>query len=247
MTWQGDPSMGAEPTPPPPPAPPPAAPPPAGAWAPPETAPASAPENGGLKFGGVLPRLLAWWLDGLLLGIALVVVAAVMGAIMGSVQGATLVSTVVYVGLTFLYFVGMWTGGGQATLGMRLFNLRVGNATDGRELTMSQATVRWFAMGMWVSAAALLPPPLGTLLSMAGSLWYLVLLISTVASPIRQGIHDRAAGSAMVAPIGREGPIVPCAVLFVLLLVVLPIVAIVGLLALGTQISDILVDAGTSY
>ena len=204
-------------------------------------------DNGGLKFGGVLPRLLAWWLDGFLLGIVLVVVAGVMGAIMGSVQGATLVSTVVYVGLTFLYFVGMWTGGGQATLGMRLFNLRVGNATDGRELTMSQATVRWFAMGMWASAAAVLPPPLSTLVSMAGSLWYLVLLISTVASPVRQGIHDRVSGSAMVAPIGREGPVVPCAVLFVLLLVVLPIVAIIALVAIGTQLSDMLIQGVPSY
>lgn len=272
MTWQGDPASGsgsATPddetrvdwvapvgdAPPPPPAPPPSAPTPApppptagGPTPVPATPWAPAPDNGGLKFGGVLPRLLAWWLDGFLLGIVLAVVAGVLGAVMGSVEGATLVSIVVYVGLTYIYFVGMWTGSGQATLGMRLFNLRVGNATDGRELTMSQATVRWFAMGMWISAVAVLPPPVSTLVSMGGTLWYLVLLISTVASPVRQGIHDRIAGSAMTAPIGREGPIVPCAVLFVVLFVVLMVVAVVGLIALGAALSQMItVDPGPSY
>ena len=140
----------------------------------------------------------------------------------------------------------MWTGSDQATLGMRLFNLRVGNAADGRPLTMAQAAVRWLALGLWINGASILPSPLPGIIGLFGLLWYLALLISTVTSPTRQGIHDRAAGSGMVQPVGREGPVMPCLVLFVLVLVVLPIVAIVGLIFIGGQVSQILQDVGTS-
>ncbi len=165
-----------------------------------------------LKFGGVLPRFLAWTLDGLLLSIALGVISGILGAVMGSGDTAFLVATVVYIGMTFLYFVGLWTGGSQATFGMRLFHLRVGNAADGRTLTMSQAAMRWFALGFWINALALLPAPAGSLLSFVGLFWYLGLLISTAASATRQGFHDRLARSAMVAPVGNEGPVMPCVV-----------------------------------
>lgn len=232
-----------------PPAPPTSYPPATAAWAAPR--PAAAPVTPGqgatgLRYGGVLARWLAWVLDGFVLSILLLLVSGVMGAVMGDLYGAVLVSTVVYVGATFLYFVGMWTGGGQATLGMRLFNLRVGNAVDGQPLTMTQAVVRWLVLGLWVNFATVLPAPASTLVSLAGTLWFLVLLISTVASPTRQGIHDRVAGSSMVQPIGREGPVMPCLVTFVLLLVVLPIVAIVALIFLGGAVSEILNEVGTS-
>jgi uncharacterized RDD family membrane protein YckC len=235
-----------------PPAPPPAFdgpsyPPPAAGWAPPASSVAGAgPGSGGLKYGGVLARWLAWVLDGFVLSILLLVVSAFMGGLMRDTYGAVLVSTVVYVGATFLYFVGMWTAARQATLGMRVFNLRVGNAADGQPLTMTQAVIRWLALGLWVNFAAVLPAPASTSVSVLGLLWYLVLLVSTVASPTRQGIHDRVAGSSIVQPIGREGPVMPCLLVMVLLVVVLPIVAIVTLIFLGGAVEEILREVGTS-
>ena len=86
----------------------------------------------------------------------------------------------VYVGATFLYFVGMWTGGGQATLGMRVFNLRVGNAVDGQPLTMS-AGHRALAGARAVDQLRGGPPRTDEHAGLAcsGLLWFLVLLIST--------------------------------------------------------------------
>jgi uncharacterized RDD family membrane protein YckC len=276
VTWQGDggtgpsgdapddetqaawPATGASPTEPPatPPGPPPAPPaapppqaaypPPLAAWAPLAPTMGQGPGSAGLRYGGVPARWLAWVLDGLILSIFLVFVSGFMGALMRDSYGAVLVSTVAYVGATFLYFVGMWTGGGQATLGMRLFNLRVGSPADGSALTMTQAVLRWIALGLWVNFAAVLPAPASTLVSLLGVLWYLALLVSTLASPTRQGIHDRIAGSAMTQPIGREGPVVPCLFMFVLFVVVLPIFAIVALIFLGGAVSDILIKAGAS-
>ena len=245
--------------PPPPPATPPptdpqtgygqpgAVPPPGGVWAPP---PGGAPVYGvpgapAIRFAGALPRVLAWILDGLLVGIAAGLIAGIVGAMMGDPQLAAFVTTVVYMGLELLYFVGFWTSSGRSTPGMRLFNLQVGNAGDGRTLSMNQAVIRWVALGLPLQALSLLPPPASSLGAIA-ALWYLILLVSTLLSPTRQGLHDRAAGSAIVQPVGRDGPIVPCLVAAVLLIVILPLFSIVALIFLGGQVSTILSSVGTS-
>ena len=59
-------------------------------------------------------------------------------------------------------------------------------------------------------------------------------------------LHDRFAGSAIVQPIGRDGPVVPCLILLVLLVVVLPFIFVLGLIAMGTQLTEILSEVGTS-
>ena len=156
---------------------------------------------------------------------------------------ATLISAVVYIGLEFLYFVGLWTSGDRATLGMRVMKLQIGNAFDGRTLTMSQAVTRWFALGLPFQAAGFVPQ-LAAIAGLAG-LWTLVLLISTAVSPTRQGIHDRIANSAIVQPIGASTPAVACLLLLILLLVV-PLIAIVALVFLGGQVSTILSAVGES-
>jgi uncharacterized RDD family membrane protein YckC len=222
-------------------------PPPGGAWSSqPQQAAAAGSGAGGLKFGGVLARWLAYVLDGFILGILLVVVNVVLAVVMAGSTGFSAVSSVIYLGASFLYFVGLWTGSRQATFGMRLFNLRLGNAIDGRPLTMTQAAIRWVVLGSWISGANILPAGVSAIIGLFGLLWFLVLLVSTATSPTRQGIHDRVAGSSMVQPIGREGPVMPCLVLVVLLVVVLPIVSVVALLFIGGQVSQIMRDVGTS-
>lgn len=199
----------------------------------------------GLRFGRTLDRFLAWWLDNIIVGIAAGLIAGVVGAASTSNAGVVAVlTTVVYMGLEFLYFFGFWTSSSRATLGMRLFHLQVGNAFDGRILDMGQAIRRWIGLGLPLQALYLLP---GAAAAIGGlvSLWYLVLLVSTAISPTRQGLHDRFAGSAMVQPAGASTPAFACVVLLVLLLV-LPVILIVGLILMGTQLSTLLSDVGTS-
>ena len=45
------------------------------------------------------------------------------------------------------------------------------------------------------------------------TLGWIVLLVTTAASPTKQGLHDRIANSAIVQPIGREGPVTACLIL----------------------------------
>ena len=221
-------------------------PPPGGTWAPPV---AAGPGPAGLKFGGVLPRLLAYWLDGFLTTIIAVVLGMVIGVAIGATGGsageAGIIGGVLAFGIQLLYFVGFWTGGSRATPGMRLFNLQLGRAADGVPLTVGQAVLRWVALGAPLGALSLLPglAGIGGLLAVV---WSLVLLLTTLGSDSRQGLHDKIAGSTMVAPVGREGPVMPCLVLVVILFVVLPIFSIVALIFLGGAVSNILTNVGTS-
>jgi uncharacterized RDD family membrane protein YckC len=243
----------------PPPMQPPVPPPPGGpgympvpdasvAWGAPSAAPTGleVPGAPGLRFGGVLIRVLAYWLDAILVAL----VGGLLGGAVGIAAGedssaASLIMAVIYFGVEFLYFVGLWTSGGRATLGMRLMKLQIGNAFDGRTLTMSQAVRRWLALGLPFQALSLLPGAASALGGLA-SLWALVLLISTAISPTRQGLHDRFANSAIVQPIGASTPALACLLLLVLLLVVVPLIAIVALILLGGQVSTILSTVGTS-
>ena len=95
---------------------------------------------------------------------------------------------------------------------------------------MGQAVVRWVALGSWIQVLALLPG-FGGLLGLVSLVWAVVLLVTTVSSPTKQGLHDRFAGSAIVQPIGRDGPVIPCLILLVLLVVVLPFIFVLGLIA----------------
>jgi uncharacterized RDD family membrane protein YckC len=218
------------------------------AWAPPSTAYAptglEVPGVPGLRFGSTLHRVLAYWIDGILVAIAATIVAGIAAsAASGSTAIATLVSAVVYLGIEFLYFVGLWTSTSRATLGMRFMKLQIGNAFDGKTLTMTQAVTRWFALGLPFQAAGFVPQ-LAAIAGLAG-LWTLVLLVSTAVSPTRQGVHDRIANSAIVQPIGASTPAAAC-LLLVLLLLVLPLIAIVALIFLGNQVSEILSAVGDS-
>ena len=217
---------------------------PGGVWGPPANA-GYGVAPGAIHYAGALPRVLAYWLDEILIGIIAGLFGGIVGAAAGNSGAAALIGAIIALGVSLLYFMAFWTSSGRATPGMRLFNLQIGAAGDGRTLSLGQAAIRWAALGSWLQALALLPG-LGGLLGMLGLVWALVLLVTTVASPTRQGLHDRFAGSAIVQPIGREGPVFACLILLVLLFVVLPLIAFVGLLAVGSQITTILSEVGTS-
>jgi uncharacterized RDD family membrane protein YckC len=234
--------------PPPPPGPPPAVPPPIQPWAPPPTSGYALPGTPGLEYGSVLGRFVAYMLDNILAAIVTVIAAAGL-ALLFSIAGtgprvATLVGGITGLGVSLLYFVSFWTGSARATPGMRLMKLQVGRLADGATLTVTQGIVRWLLLGGLFELLYLVPDLQG-LSGLLGMAWALALLVSTIASPTRQGLHDRAVGSAMMQPAGATTPAVPCLVA-ILVLVILPFVALIALILLGTQVSSILSAVGQS-
>ncbi|SRR6266851_5400994 len=129
---------------PPPPPPPPggmAPPPPPGGYMPQPMVMATA-----ANYGGFWIRVVAYIIDGVIIG----VVAGIIDAILhinltdpqspgyGAGGGVNLV-------LSFAYFVGMWTYQG-ASLGQRIFGMRVVDANTGQRIPLGKAALRWVGL-----------------------------------------------------------------------------------------------------
>jgi uncharacterized RDD family membrane protein YckC len=211
-------------------------------WAPPPMS-REIPGAPGLAIADTATRLVAYIVDILILGVATLIVGALLGQAqtrLGSL-GATWFSLTTsnalgWVLLTMLdaaYFIVSWTGGRRATVGQRLFHLQVGNEVDGSPLSGGQAVRRWIVLGGVAAVLGLIRPVQG-----AGSafeaLWLLILLISTAISPTKQGLHDRFANSAVVAPsgVGRSG-------LATALLLVLGVIAILAFVFVAIGLSGL--------
>lgn len=225
-------------------------------WAAPPS-PAEVPGVPGLVFAGVGSRIVALFIDSILLSIPLLVLTSILAppvmteTVDGALDFETLyavdpVSTIVYAGLSLVYFVGLWTSGGRATFGMRVMKLQVGSAFEGRTLSLGQAVTRWALLGQPLALVTIVPP-LAALAGLLSFVWALVLLISTATSPTKQGIHDRVARSAVVQPAGaRTSGLATACLVIVVVLMALAIISIVALIYLGGQISNILSEVGNS-
>ena len=181
------------------------------------------------------------------------VVAAILGLTTAAVTDGTSVTpfggptgTVVYVLLDLAYFVGFWTGGRRATIGQRLFNIQVGNAFDGRPLTLEQAIRRWLGLGTVIGLLGIVPS-LVSASSFGMLIWAIILLITTATSPTKQGLHDRFANTALVRPAGQgtSGVATACLVI-VVVIALLAVVSIIALIFLAGQVSTILSTVGES-
>ncbi len=131
---------------------PPPPPPPPGGMAPPPPPMGYMPAQGyapTARYGGFWIRVVAYIIDGVIIG----VVAGIIDAILhinltdpqnpgyGAGSGVNLV-------LSFAYFVGMWSYWG-ATLGQRIFKLKVVDANTGQPIAIGKAAVRW--IGLFIS------------------------------------------------------------------------------------------------
>ncbi len=211
-------------SPPPPPSPP------SSTWAPPLVGPASR-----VEYGNVLARVLSYWLDSFVVNIVAVLSTIVVSLVFGrgGLGLVSLVSGVVGVGIHLLYFVGFWTGHARATPAMRLMKLEIGAAADGSTLTVQAGITRWVVFGGLFQALAVVPGLLRVVL-VVSPIWALALLVSTMASPLRQGLHDRFAGSAIVQPARASTSAMACLVLVILgLAAAVTVVATVQLLRRG--------------
>lgn len=210
-----------------------------------------------MSFADTTSRFVAYIIDSILVSIVGWIIAAVLrlgqttvvqsGNTTGayfSVAGAAFAVPWVLVG--FMYFVFFWTGGRRATPGQRIFKLQVGNAFDGKALTVTQATKRWLALGTFLSLFAVLPT-IYPFASLVEFVWIIALIVTTVRSPTKQGLHDRFANTAVVRPATESSSNLAATCLVITLVVVGVFFALViALIFLGSQMSDILRRAGES-
>ena len=222
------------------------------AWAPPPppSVGREVPGAPGFVFASTPRRFVAWVLDSLIIGIASAVIAGIASSVFAiEVDRASAafyaVFSVIYVGLSLLYFVLWWRSTRRATPGMRALQLQVGTAFDGRPLDMGPAVLRWALLGYPLSLSYLVPATVSAA-SLIEFLWVIGLLISTIASGTKQGFHDQAARSAVVQPANAGSSVlVTSCLVIVIALVALWIVAI-GALFLGGQMEEVLREIGES-
>lgn len=251
----------------PPPAasvPPPMAPEPPVAWA---AAPAAAPGipvpgAAGIYFASIWARFAAFIVDSLIIALIELVFGLIVGAALGNTDGTTVspfgpvprqnpavlvITALLDVAVSFLYFTTQWRGSHRATFGMRACSVQIGNAFDGVALTSRQAVLRWAALGY----------PLGLLSALASTagigglllvLLDIALFLTTLGSTTRQGWHDQLANSAVIRRPGSSGSNSGAIAIVIVVVVIggIGLLAFVSLILLGSQISDILSQVGSS-
>ncbi|HEY3193972.1 MAG TPA: RDD family protein [Candidatus Dormibacteraeota bacterium] len=100
-------------------------------------------------YGGFWIRVVAYIIDGIILGIVGGVIYALLGVNLSDpnsfqstryqgAQGANLV-------ISFVYFAGLWTVMG-ASLGQRIFGMRVVDANTGQPIGFGKAALRWLGL-----------------------------------------------------------------------------------------------------
>lgn len=185
--------------------------PPASGWAAPPPPVQAGPT--GFVYADVPNRAIAYIIDAIILGILNVIVFAVLGGIglniltidLSATGGisynyfASLVLAVASLVLSGAYFLYTWTAM-RGTVGMKALGMQVGNAGDGKTLSMEQAVRRWIALGApFGLAQAFNPlPGIGILLGLAAFGWFIFLLWTTYSSPTKQGFHDKFANTMVV-------------------------------------------------
>ncbi len=189
----------------------PPAPPPSTGWAAPPPPPVQT-GPAGFVYADVPNRAIAYIIDAILVAIIAGVIGAVLGGVglsTGTFTPGTLNFEVNYVGLivsgivgaaiSAAYFVYTWTNM-RGTLGMKALGMQIGNAGDGKTLTMDQATRRWLviaAPGILAQVFFVLPA-LGSLIGLIAFGWFIYLLWTTYSSPTKQGFHDKFANTMVV-------------------------------------------------
>ena len=181
-----------------------------GSWATPSQPVQAGPA--GFVYADVPNRAIAYIIDAIIVGVVVVIIGGILGGVglaTGSFAPGTLDFQINYVGLIISaavgaaisagYFIYTWTSM-RGTLGMKVLGMQIGNAGDGKTLTMDQAVRRWLVMaapGILAQVFFILPA-IGSLLGLAAFGWFIYLIYSTAQSPTKQGWHDVFANTMVV-------------------------------------------------
>jgi len=138
------------------------------------------------RLASIGQRALAQLIDSVIIGIPLFFVStAISGDLTDADSGQLLLVTVLWLGVSLFYNTAMIAIYG-ATIGKRVMKLMVVNRVDGSAVTWTYAAVR-----------PLIPTVAG-LVPVIGLAANLVVYLRAVFHPIRQGLHDAAAGTIVV-------------------------------------------------
>ena len=138
------------------------------------------------RLASIGQRALAQLIDSVIIGIPLFLVStAISGDLTDADSGQLLLVTVLWLGVSLFYNTAMIAIYG-ATIGKRVMKLMVVNRVDGSAVSWTYAAVR-----------ALIPTVAG-LVPVIGLAANLVVYLRAVFHPIRQGLHDAAAGTIVV-------------------------------------------------
>ena len=180
--------------------------PPTSGWAAPPPPVQAGPA--GFVYADVPNRAIAYIIDVIIVGIVVSILTAITGTGV-TFNVATGAFDVNFVGLIIAaiigavinagYFIYTWTNM-RGTLGMKALGMQIGNAGDGKTLTMDQATRRWLALAApgFVAQVLWVVPAIGALIVLLAFGWFLYLLWTTYSSPTKQGFHDRFANTMVV-------------------------------------------------
>lgn len=215
------------------------------------TAPAGTEVVPGLGYASTVSRIVAFVVDTFLISLLASVVAGIVPGTSSTTTtfGSGVVNSPTFNLVTALvgaaYFIGFWSGGRRATLGQMLFKIQVGNAADGRSLTTEQAVKRWLGLGLFLPIIGVVPG-FASLAGLTEFVWAIVLWITTASSPTKQGLHDRYAETAVVRPVGASNALVWTCLVLVILIPILLVLAFFSLVIVGSQVSTVLSEVGTS-
>jgi len=203
-SWQSAPKTPVPPNVPPPPS-----------WTANLTSTVPVPGPAGFVYADVPNRIVAYFIDSIILFIIGLGTVAIIGGALGGVTnpssttdgsivevnyGASLVVGLIGLAISAAYFILMWSSQ-RATVGMKVLGLQIGTQEDGRSITTMAAFNRWLIIGIpsiLAQFAGYLSAGLGMILGLVGIVWLIALLVSISQSPTKQGYHDRYAKTIMV-------------------------------------------------
>ena len=199
----------------------------------------AAPGREGYVIAGMGARLVAYFIDGLIVSIiptilTLLVVdyrgmmqqaidaaesgtPAAQTSFVMAVTPALILVTLISVAIQFLYFVGFWTSGARATPGMRGLRMQVVDAATGAGMSLTAAAKRFIALGAPL-ALLILVPALQSAAGIAQFALSLFLFFTAITNDRRQGLHDKWANSLVIRSTtsGDGAVVIGCLVLIVI-------------------------------
>jgi len=99
------------------------------------------------SYGGFWIRVVAYIIDAIIIGIVAAVLSAPLAVNYSDMNSASVrASNGIELVLSAIYFILLWTYMGGASLGQRVFGLRVVDATTGQPIGLGKAALRWLGL-----------------------------------------------------------------------------------------------------
>jgi len=185
-----------------------------GGWQTPDTAsfgvPIAAGPATGVTYADLIPRIVAYIIDALILGFGFALVWSVLFTALfitggfGGVFIGLIIGTVGLLIASAIYFIFTWTKW-RASPGQRILSLETVNAGDGATIHQDMAIRRWlFLYGPGAISSTLAYAgggAIGILANLISFLilgYYIWLLYTAAQDPKRQGFHDKQANTVVV-------------------------------------------------